>query len=621
LLQATSFHNKYHTFILSITFSHPSIILQNSFSVGNRFLLIISLIWLLGGDVASISAQSWNWGRMAAGNGEGCTVTTHGANNVYYTGYYDSTIVFGTDTLKTMTFGPAWEAFLVKYDRAGNVIWARQSGSVNLAGSGYGLGVTTDPLGNIFMSGEFQASIRFGNDTLNEFDPNYPQAFLAKYDPGGTPVWAIQSFAGSIRGTAAATGVACDPTGNTLITGVFNDTVYFGSQQLVGQGIQNVFFAEYDILGHCLWAKAFHKIKQWASIYSADVASDARGNWYAIGNFADTVEIDSSVLVGGPIAENAFLLKLDASGNVIWVRQSFTSSISTGVQGSGIAVDQSGNCCITGGFIDSTYFGHFLLTSTMNNHELFLVKYDSFGNVLWAKQSNSLPYCSFSGNSIDIDLNRRIYVSGANSGYYNGNSATRFGMDTLWAYPDIPSASNDPAFVAMFDSLGNYLCGSGIATGGDDINGIAVDPQSGEVFFSGDVAYPTRIGPDSLSNGGHTESPFIASWEHCSLMAHPSLPDFPSTECPQIYIPNTFSPNDDGHNEMECVYGGCIRTLDFMIYDRWGEKVFESLDLKKCWDGTYQGQLMNPAVFAYYLTAVLDNGQVVTQKGMINLIK
>ena len=89
----------------------------------------------------------------------------------------------------------------------------------------------------------------------------------------------------------------------------------------------------------------------------------------------------------------------------------------------------------------------------------------------------------------------------------------------------------------------------------------------------------------------------------------------------ELFVPNAFSPNNDGENEMECVIGGCIKTLEFVIYDRWGEKVFESTDQKTCWDGTYNGKPMNTAVFTYYLRATLTTGDQITKKGNVSLIR
>ncbi|MBI4930800.1 MAG: gliding motility-associated C-terminal domain-containing protein [Bacteroidetes bacterium] len=92
-------------------------------------------------------------------------------------------------------------------------------------------------------------------------------------------------------------------------------------------------------------------------------------------------------------------------------------------------------------------------------------------------------------------------------------------------------------------------------------------------------------------------------------------------DCGEIFVPNAFSPNKDGQNELECVLGKCIETFSFSIYDRWGEKVFTTDNLKICWDGIYKGKLMNSAEFVYYLEATLTNGKKESKKGNISLIR
>ncbi len=95
------------------------------------------------------------------------------------------------------------------------------------------------------------------------------------------------------------------------------------------------------------------------------------------------------------------------------------------------------------------------------------------------------------------------------------------------------------------------------------------------------------------------------------------------TPCSNISLPNAFSPNDDEENDNFCLQGGtnCIKELSIIIYNRWGEKVFESTDPAFCWDGTYKGKLINTAVFVYYLEATLITGEQVTKKGNISLIR
>jgi len=91
--------------------------------------------------------------------------------------------------------------------------------------------------------------------------------------------------------------------------------------------------------------------------------------------------------------------------------------------------------------------------------------------------------------------------------------------------------------------------------------------------------------------------------------------------CGEIFVPTAFSPNKDGQNEIECVYNNCIKTLNFAIYDRWGEKVFETTDAKECWDGTYKGKPLNTGAFVYYMKATLYNGTEITKQGNISLLR
>jgi gliding motility-associated-like protein len=87
-------------------------------------------------------------------------------------------------------------------------------------------------------------------------------------------------------------------------------------------------------------------------------------------------------------------------------------------------------------------------------------------------------------------------------------------------------------------------------------------------------------------------------------------------------LPNAFSPNGDGTNDAFCIpYNVCISTFELKIYDRWGEKVFETNNMQNCWDGTYKGEMLNRGLYVYYLDAVLSTGDAYHRQGNISLIK
>ncbi len=88
-----------------------------------------------------------------------------------------------------------------------------------------------------------------------------------------------------------------------------------------------------------------------------------------------------------------------------------------------------------------------------------------------------------------------------------------------------------------------------------------------------------------------------------------------------VYIPNSFSPNGDGNNDIFQIYGVGIKTIDLKIFNRWGEKVYESNNQFEGWDGTYKGVLQNPAVFVYQVNITYLNDKKVLRVGSITIIR
>jgi gliding motility-associated-like protein len=85
-------------------------------------------------------------------------------------------------------------------------------------------------------------------------------------------------------------------------------------------------------------------------------------------------------------------------------------------------------------------------------------------------------------------------------------------------------------------------------------------------------------------------------------------------------VPNAFSPNGDGNNDVLYVLG-TVLNMDFVVYNRWGQQVFKTSDRSQGWDGTFNGVEQNSGVFAYRLTGVLPNGERVEKKGNITLVR
>lgn len=87
------------------------------------------------------------------------------------------------------------------------------------------------------------------------------------------------------------------------------------------------------------------------------------------------------------------------------------------------------------------------------------------------------------------------------------------------------------------------------------------------------------------------------------------------------FIPNTFTPNGDGQNDILYVRGLKVDEVYFAVYNRWGEMVFETTDKTKGWDGIYKGRPADVGVFGWYLKVKCYNGEETFKKGNVTLIR
>lgn len=89
----------------------------------------------------------------------------------------------------------------------------------------------------------------------------------------------------------------------------------------------------------------------------------------------------------------------------------------------------------------------------------------------------------------------------------------------------------------------------------------------------------------------------------------------------EVFIPNSFSPNGDGLNDVLQVYGYVIKDMQFMVFNQWGQKIYESRSQARAWDGTHQGKMQPAGVYMYVCKMTLNDGTVIQKKGSINLIR
>lgn len=131
--------------------------------------------------------------------------------------------------------------------------------------------------------------------------------------------------------------------------------------------------------------------------------------------------------------------------------------------------------------------------------------------------------------------------------------------------------------------------------------------------------------PDPLATPSETTIYTVTGTDASGCTGSATVTIIVQQVCGDIFVPTIFSPNGNGPsaNNTLCIFGGCIAELNYAVFNRWGEKVFETTDinLTECWDGTYKDKLLNSGVYAYKLIVTLTNGEYIEESGNVTLVR
>jgi hypothetical protein len=169
------------------------------------------------------------------------TLSPDASNNVFLGGRFKGSVNFGGAmlTMPATTFG----GFAAKLDAGGAHVFSTAFGDATFAQEV--TGVAADPSGNVFVAGSFAGTLTAGATTLTSVGMN--DLFVARLDPGGTPVWALR--AGDAQNQLGAVHVAADSNGNALLAGTLQGTIDLGGGPLTSAGGDDVFVAKLDSAG------------------------------------------------------------------------------------------------------------------------------------------------------------------------------------------------------------------------------------------------------------------------------------------------------------------------------------------------------------------------------------
>lgn len=278
------------------------------------------------------------------------------------------------------------------------------------------------------------------------------------------------------------------------------DTIHFGADTLknsapLATNRTDLFLVKFDHKGNVIWAKQTFNLdsNRGYGISGGRVNTDLAGNVYLASDFPDTLIIGTDTLVNSKGYGHSYIVKFDSSGNIKWIERSTGTNKNSYTGGEYTTCDVKGNVYLSGAFTDTVYFGDSIIigTSSMYYFNSFLVKYDSSGNVKWAKQSK------YSGdNSSDVSY------CNANDRFGNSFLTGSFGDTVSFGSYSLYGGNNSDFYLVKYDSNGNVKWvkqNTQIGAGGSIGISVVAD-QTGNAYATGQFSDTIIFGHDTFSS-------------------------------------------------------------------------------------------------------------------------
>jgi hypothetical protein len=330
------------------------------------------------------------WSRTFGGNFKYATangIATDSAGNSFIAGWFsgssfqaDAYTLFNDSSFNKATS----DAFLIKLNPSGNVLWAKSFGGAN---DDFGYSVCVGAGGKCFFLGAFKSDNMTIGNTLLKNHLNYgmclwspaTDVFVVKMDgASGQVIW---TKSGGGLDMDDATGIAVNANSECYITGLSDNCAYnvpasvkFGTLSLNGSASEQQFIVKYDINGNPIWGKMFE------GGFYGDLALAQNGDLYVVGRMdGKTLQI-GNVTVTSPQTINVLLMKYNSNGQLQWTKTTVSPGFENFPQ---VTCDVQGNVYVSGALGgDTVTMGNVTLTSPVFNNG-FIFKLDSIGTVNW----------------------------------------------------------------------------------------------------------------------------------------------------------------------------------------------------------------------------------------------
>lgn len=295
------------------------------------------------------------------------------------------------------------------------------------------------------------------------------------------------------------TSITTDSYGNVYNVGYFDSTMDADPSQSIhllnSNGQQDIYVTKFDKDGNFVWAHSFGGDRR---DMPSTIRVDLNGDLVITGEFRRTVDFDPStssytLTSGGPGAysSDAFILKLDQHGNLIWAKQLTGSESSSSDE---LCIDKNNNIIITGTFTKTTDFDpgsgvHNIVSNNMA-HDAFILKLGANGEFKWV-----VPYMNSdwnAGSAIGVDTDNNVIAA--------GKFFSTIDLDPNSNTYSVTSAGQSDIYFVKLDSNANLIWGKSFGGSGDEgALTLALD-NSNNIYLGGYFTSVVDFNPDNSIN-------------------------------------------------------------------------------------------------------------------------
>ena len=482
------------------------------------------------------------------------------ASNNYINGsLFQNTINVNPQGTTNLTApGVATQMAITKYNPQGELVWAKHMGGTTTSEAPHGIG--TDANNNIYVTGYFGSTTLTGSQNA-DFNPagggtiatqGNEDIFVAKYDINGYFQWAFGLGNIGEETQERAWDIATDNTGNSYVVGGFHGTMNFNPlgtamNYSIPDATAGLFIAKYNTNGICQWVVILDV--KGNSVFNETYATcdiDAFGNLFVAGNIRGTNvnfnPLGTSTILSSIGQNDIFITKYNVNnGNLIWAKR-IGSTAQDLVSPGALRCDNNGNPYFTGRLsgTNTVNFDPNGGTTNVVNSSLYIVSYDTNGNLRFAKGMNS--GVGDGGHRVEFDNSNYVYIAG----WMNGTAT--FGTISRTAFS--PTADN---FLAKYSNdlstcLWAINFGGEGATANNIVAGLSIDQDNnpiitGQLYGINANVNPLGLTPLNLSSIGSNDCFVIkykadgTLWDSTPL----SIEDYINESSPLKIYPNPTS--------------------------------------------------------------------------------